>query len=102
MIANYKSEYSKQLVEHMSKGYTVESFGVLINESKETLSNWLNTNSEFKEAERLGNKQARKWAENQPFSVAIMFYIKNRLPNEYEEIKEIILKKNKVTFNENS
>ncbi len=100
MTTNYKPEYNEQLTEHLAQGLTLESFAEKINESKETLSIWFNTDLEYRKSLKLGNELARKWAENQPFSIALMFYIKNRFPNEYKEIKEIILSKNKVTVNE--
>lgn len=46
----YKKEYCELLVEHMSKGRSVESFGALIDVGKNTIYQWLKEHHDFQDA----------------------------------------------------
>lgn len=94
-MTNYKPEYNEQLTEHLAQGFTLESFGEVINTNKNELLNWLNTYPDFKEAKEVGDKKAIEWAESQEISLPLFFYIKNRFPDGWQNILA-----KKVTVNE--
>ncbi len=85
----YKSEYCEKLIEHMSQGFSFETFGAIVNCHKDTLYQWLKKHEDFADAkkqgvtvcqlfwERIGNNSAQGLIEN--FSAAsYIFNMKNR------------------------
>ena len=86
-MTNYKPEYNEQLTEHLAQGFTLESFGEVINTNINELLNWLNTYPDFKEAKEVGDKKE--------ISLPLFFYIKNRFPDGWQNILA-----KKVTVNE--
>ncbi len=54
----YKPEYCEMLIDHMSKGFSFESFGAIINVDRTTLYHWENLFKEFSHAKGIArNKQ---------------------------------------------
>jgi hypothetical protein len=58
VITEYSAEYAPMLLEHMSEGYDLISFGAVIGTSAEVLKGWLTENDDFKEAFDLGETKA--------------------------------------------
>lgn len=50
----YDEKYPEMLLEHLSKGYSFESFGGVVGCAKETLYNWLKANKKFLDAKKAG------------------------------------------------
>ena len=46
----YKKDYCQMLTDHMSEGYTFESFGGVVNVCKDTLFEWIKVHSEFSDS----------------------------------------------------
>ena len=59
----YKPEFPELLIDHMSKGFSINSFGADINVTKQTIYTWLNKYPEFKEAEHIGDQKRTKFYE---------------------------------------
>jgi hypothetical protein len=51
------------VIDHMSKGYSFESFGADVNCSRKTLYNWAEENPEFMDAKKVGEEKALKFLE---------------------------------------
>ncbi|WP_397599139.1 hypothetical protein [Silvanigrella sp.] len=71
--------------------------------NKSTIYNWLVLYPEFKEAKEVADGLSRLWAETQlklqvqgdakANPIPLIFFLKNRFPNEWRDRKEIDLKK---------
>lgn len=61
--SKYKPEFCEQLVEHMSEGYSFESFGALIRVGRDTLYRWTREIEDFKEAKQVAEAMALKYFE---------------------------------------
>ena len=48
--SKYEPKYCTMLIEHMSKGYSFETFGAIVEVCRATLYNWLDTHDEFQKA----------------------------------------------------
>lgn len=55
----YKKEYCKQLIEHMTKGLSFESFAGVLQVSNKTLYTWAEKNPEFLHAKKVGTDKSR-------------------------------------------
>lgn len=55
---DYKPEYCQQLIDHMSQGYSFESFSAKCGQGRATLYNWEKANPEFLEAKNKGKEQS--------------------------------------------
>lgn len=47
---DYKPEYCQLLIDHMSKGYSYETFAAKVDASKQTIYDWEKANPEFLDA----------------------------------------------------
>lgn len=85
----YKKKYCKELVDHMSKGLSYESFAAVVGTWHGTLYNWEKQYPEFLEAKKLAFDKCRMWWEaigiqgmlgkHKNFSAAVFcFNMKNR------------------------
>jgi hypothetical protein len=87
----FKTEYAEQLVEHMGRGYSFESFGGAVKVCKQTLYSWCEAHDTFKQAKALGETLSQYWWEQQghaglymggkdtPFNATVwIFNMKNR------------------------
>ncbi len=59
----YKEEFGNMLIEHMSEGYSFESFGGIIGVSERVLYNWEKKYEEFSEAKEIGTQKSMIWWE---------------------------------------
>ena len=50
MPTKYRPEYCRELIDHMSEGYSFESFTAVASVHKDTLYEWVKVHPEFKEA----------------------------------------------------
>lgn len=96
----YRDEYCEELIEHMTNGYSIESFAGVVNVCRTTLYNWFKDNEDFAEAkdigmmkslfywETLGIKGVRgdlQFFKGSPY----VFMVKNRFPDLFKDRKEI-------------
>ena len=56
---SYKPEYCNQLIEHMARGLSYESFAGSIGVSKQTIYDWEKVNKEFLDAKEIGLEKSR-------------------------------------------
>lgn len=61
----YRPEYCEMLKEHMSKGYSFESFGAIVKSHKDTLYNWTKLFPEFSDAKKEAFELNRLFWEDQ-------------------------------------
>lgn len=61
--SKYKPEYCQLIIEHMEKGYSLESFGAIAEVCKDTLFEWQKVHPEFKEAVDIGYAKSLLWWE---------------------------------------
>ena len=62
--SHYKLEYCDQLVKHMSKGYSFETFARKIKKSKQTLYTWSKQHPEFLDAKKKGETYCKYFWED--------------------------------------
>lgn len=73
--SKYRPEYCQKLIDHMSQGYSFESFAGTVFCSKELLHDWANEHPDFIQAKKVALSLCRrKWEE---WGVAGMFQGKN-------------------------
>ena len=61
---DYKPEYCEMLVEHMSKGYSFETFGAIVGNCKATLYTWVKKYPEFEKAKKIAFMKAQEFFES--------------------------------------
>lgn len=61
--SKYKPEYCDMLIEHMSQGYSFDTFPAIVRVGRSTMYVWLKDIPEFKEAHEIGNALALKYFE---------------------------------------
>lgn len=61
----YRSEYCQLLVDHMTKGFSYESFAATIRTSRASLYNWEKQYPEFLDAKKEAFEQCQYWWEKQ-------------------------------------
>jgi hypothetical protein len=103
--SEYKPDYCQQIVDYMSQGYSVGSFGAHIGVTKTTIYEWFNVHPEFEEAHELGKQMAMKFFETMLMSsmtgtipkqladkgskkidiTAVIFALKTRFHQDYSE-----------------
>lgn len=90
----YRDEYCKQVIEHMAKGFSFESFAGVIGVCKQTLYNWIDANKEFLDAKKRGFEQSRLFWEGMGINIAqegtgnstaFIFNMKNRFPEDWRD-----------------
>lgn len=50
----YREEYCEQLVEHMAKGFSFESFAATVDVDRDTIYEWAKVHPEFSDAKKRG------------------------------------------------
>lgn len=60
----YKEEYCDMLIEHMSKGFSFETFAAVIDVNQDTLHEWAKVNPIFSEAKKTAFLKCRYFWEN--------------------------------------
>ena len=59
----YKEEYCDMLIEHMSEGYSFESFGGIIDVAEDTLYEWVKVYDKFSDSKKIGTQKSMIWWE---------------------------------------
>lgn len=62
--SKFKAEYGEMLIKHMREGGSIESFGALIQCSKQTIYNWFDNHEEFLDARKTGEPGLYHFYEN--------------------------------------
>jgi transposase len=94
----YKPEFCEMLIDHMSEGYSFESFGAIAQVWDTTLDDWANTIPEFSEAKMIGRRKqlfaneklirdVAKYGEGN--ATAAIFILKNCHPKTWRDRREI-------------
>lgn len=53
-LTKYRAEFCELLIEHMSKGFPISSFGSVVGVSRQTVNQWAKYHQEFAEARAIG------------------------------------------------
>lgn len=61
--SKYKPEYCEAVIDHMSQGFSFETFGATINVSRNTLYVWCKDHPEFDEARKIAMDKCQMWWE---------------------------------------
>jgi hypothetical protein len=62
--STYKPEYCQMLMDHMEKGFSLESFGGVVRAAKSTIYEWIKNYPEFSDAVALGKTLCQlRWEE---------------------------------------
>lgn len=107
----YREEYCEDLVYHMTKGYSFESFAAVVPCHRDTLYEWVKVHPKFSDAKQQGMEQARLFWEkvgieglfntseydkeagtgsSKSMNAALwIFNMKNRFPNEWKDKREV-------------
>lgn len=99
-LSMYKDEYCQMLIDHMSKGFSFESFGGIVNCSSRTLENWTQAHDEFLEAKQIGLQKGLVFLEDLLFKAIkdknmnygpIIFALKTRFYKMYGDKSKLEL-----------
>lgn len=107
----YDPQYCEDLIDHMIKGLSFESFAATIWVHRDTLYEWVKVHPEFSDAKKIGMEQARLWWEkkgqeglfsqseydkdagtgsSKSMNAAVwIFNMKNRFPQDWKEKQEV-------------
>ena len=72
----YKPEYCEMLIEHMSKGFSYETFAAVVNVDRDTIYNWEKLFVQFSDAKKKAFAQCQFFWENTG-AIAMMGGVKN-------------------------
>ena len=61
--SDYKPEFCEELIAHMTKGYSFESFAAVIGVHRDTLYEWVKRHVEFSDAKKRARDAALYWWE---------------------------------------
>lgn len=61
--SKYKPEYCQMLVDHMSEGFSFETFAAKINVCRDTLYEWVKQHPEFAKAKKIAFDKCQMWWE---------------------------------------
>lgn len=90
----YKEDYCEQLIEHMTQGFSFESFAGFIGVCKDTLNEWAKVHEQFSAAKKIAFEKSRfAWEKigidiaktNDGNSTSFIFNMKNRFPEEWRD-----------------
>ena len=59
----YKEEFCEMLIEHMSEGYSFDSFGGIIEVAEDTLYEWVKVHNNFSDSKNIGTQKSMVWWE---------------------------------------
>ena len=97
---DYREEYCEMVIEHMSKGYSFESFAGAIGTHKQVLYSWAEKFPEFNDSKKIAFEKCRVWWESQGMdglwsskegsfnSSNWIFQMKNRFKEEWRDKQE--------------
>lgn len=63
--SKYKDEFPAMLVDHLAKGYSLDSFAAKVGVSYNTLNEWCKDKTELNEAKKEGQAKSLLWWEDQ-------------------------------------
>ena len=96
----YRKAFCSQLVEHMSEGYSFESFVSVIGVNRDTLYRWCKEKKEFSDSKKLGTELNLRFWEKVGIDLALgrikgntaawIFNMKNRHSDLFKERQEIV------------
>jgi len=97
----YKPEYCQMLIDHMSKGFSFESFCAIINVHPDSLHEWVKTHKDFSVAKIQGKEMEGMFWERILIAGAtgqipgynaasVIFALKNKLPQRWRDKHEIV------------
>jgi hypothetical protein len=66
----YRTEYCSELVDHMNKGYSFESFAGLIGVARSTIYEWVTSQPDFSDAKKAGFEASRLFWEKVGIDIA--------------------------------
>jgi hypothetical protein len=96
----YEPSYCDLLIEHMSKGFSFESFAGLVKVARSTIYEWVDKNPDFSDAKKVAEEQCRLFWEKTaleglqvqtgPGAINLnttmwIFQMKNRFPKEWRD-----------------
>jgi len=96
---DYRPEYCELLLEHMAKGYSMESFAAVVDVDKGTLYDWMKANAPFHHAAMRGKEKSRLYWERK--SMEHMEGIQNLSPEMLEAAERIGAWPSAPAFNAN-
>lgn len=96
----YKSEFCDLLIKHMEKGFSFDSFGGVIDVTRETMYQWVKNYPEWAEAKELGFQKCRVFWEDLGIKgisgrkkgfnvVGWIFNMKNRFREDWADVQKI-------------
>lgn len=59
----YKEEYCQMLIDHMSEGYSFDSFAGIVEVNIDTLYEWAKVHAKFSDAKHIGTAKSMAWWE---------------------------------------
>lgn len=97
--SKYDPKYCQQVIDHMSQGFSFESFAGKIGVAKDTLYQWDKNHQDFSDAKKEGFEKNRLFWEEQAmrgmwagkkFNPTVwIFNMKNRFPKEWRDRQEV-------------
>jgi hypothetical protein len=95
----YHPDYGEMLIDHMSRGHSLESFGYAAKVSITVINRWRKENPHFQEAYRMG-EQARLYNLEEKIqgqiegtidgkAATLIFALKNQFPNHYQDKQQV-------------
>jgi hypothetical protein len=103
----YRPEYARQLIEHMSKGFSFKSFGAIVTVDGKTLDDWCDKHPDFLLAKNFSKLKERLYweqmhhkitATNEGNMTGVIWAMKNKFHDDYKERRDDVnLNLNAVT-----
>lgn len=99
--SKYRPEHCRELIDHMAKGFSFESFAGAIGVSKQTIYDWLESHPDFMDAKAIAQEKCRfhweklsvEYVINKPNGPTINSQVytlnmRNRFPQEWGQKQE--------------
>ena len=80
----YKKEYCEKLIEHMSQGFSLSTFGGTVGVTRQTIYDWIERYPEFKEAKDIAFAKSQEFFEKRLIAKASGAEIKTKGFNKKE------------------
>lgn len=61
---DYKKDFCEMVVDHMAKGFSLQSFAGVVGVTRQCLYDWMDANNDFKKACEVGRERSRLFWEN--------------------------------------
>lgn len=96
---DYKPEYCKKVIDHMSQGASLTSFAAEVDCARSTINEWMESNKEFSESVKIAKAKCAAWwekrgrmganGEQEVNPTLVIFGLKNMAPDEWREKQEL-------------